>query len=169
MKICIASDHAGFDAKQDLICHLRNTGHAVSDCGTHSDESCDYPDYAAVVARAVSRGDCDRGILICGTGIGMSLVANRFEGVRSAVAHSDYTVEVSRTHNNANVLCLGSRVLSQEQMRRFTEVFLTTEFADARHSRRIDKLMSYDDPDTRAAIPPPAPFQTGACPGEPSD
>ncbi|MFW5798848.1 MAG: ribose 5-phosphate isomerase B [Planctomycetota bacterium] len=153
MKIALGADHAGYDAKQSLLEHLRDAGHEVVDYGTHSHESTDYPLQAARVARSVSAGKVDRGVLVCGTGIGMSITANRFRGVRAAVVHDTFTAEVARSHNDANVLCLGSRVLGQEKMNRLVDIFLSTDFEGGRHARRVELMTSYDDPAQRDRVP----------------
>jgi len=140
MKIALGADHAGFEARQRLLKVLERAGHKVKDFGTFSCQSVDYPDIARKVAEDVSSGKSQRGILICGTGIGMSIVANKFPRVRAAVCHNRYTARISRAHNNSNILCLGGRVLSIEQIVRLTSLWLKTAFQKGRHARRVGKI-----------------------------
>jgi ribose 5-phosphate isomerase B len=140
MRIIIGCDHAAFPAKEELAAFTRELGHEVIDKGTHSTDSCDYGDYAHAVADTVARGAGDFGILVCGTGIGMSLVANRVKGIRAALCHNILTARLSRSHNNANVLCMGARVLGGDLMKEMVREFLNTEFEGGRHARRIGKI-----------------------------
>ncbi len=140
MKIAIGSDHGGFELKQLVIDFLHTMGHEVVDEGCLSTESVDYPDFAARVCELVRSGQCDRGILICGTGIGMSIAANRYRDIRAALCHEPYSAGKSREHNNANVLCLGGRVVGPELALDIVRVWVQTEFAGGRHQRRLDKL-----------------------------
>lgn len=140
MRIAIGSDHAGFALKEMLKKELAAGGHPVVDVGTSSEASCDYPDFAAAVARSVARKECERGILVCGTGIGMSMAANRTAGVRAAVCHGEYAAEMSRRHNDANVLCLGSRILTADLARRIVNLWLATPFEGGRHEGRVRKI-----------------------------
>ncbi len=140
MKICLACDHRGFQAKQKLLVVLREKGHDLIDIGTDSTKSCDYPDMGGQGARIVADGEADVGIIICGTGIGMSINANKVHGIRAALCHDELTAEVSRRHNDANILCLPADLLGEELMRRIVEVWLDTPFDGGRHSRRIKKL-----------------------------
>lgn len=140
MKIAIGSDHAAFEAKNEIIDHLKNSGHEVIDKGTYDKSSCDYPDYAASVSKAVQAGDVQRGILICGTGIGMSIAANRFTNVRAALCYTVELAELSRLHNDANVLCLGARTQSVESMKSIIQPWLTTEWEGDRHAQRLQKI-----------------------------
>jgi len=144
MKLIIGSDHPGFEVKNDLSTFLSEMGHDVLDAGTDSPESCDYPKFAFKVARAVSRGECQAGILICGPGIGMSIAANRMKGIRAALCHSLETAELARQHNDANVLCMGARVLDAGLIREIAALFLKTDFDGGRHQRRLDLI---DDED----------------------
>ncbi|MBI1822251.1 MAG: ribose 5-phosphate isomerase B [Nitrospirae bacterium] len=139
-KVIIGSDHAGFDFKQSVINQLKDQKVEVEDVGTRSKESCDYPDPAMKVAEAVSEGKADRGVLICGSGIGMSIVANKFPGVRAALVHDVETAKLSRRHNNANVLILGERVLNPQRIPEILSAWLDTEFEGGRHQRRLDKI-----------------------------
>ena len=139
-RIAIASDHAGLDLKDKIIKFLQEAGQPVSDLGTHNRDSVDYPDYGIPVARAVSEGKIDRGILICGTGIGMSIVANKFPGVRAALCYDPFTAKVSRLHNDANVLVLGQRVLEEKTALEIVRSWLATGFDGGRHARRLAKI-----------------------------
>jgi ribose 5-phosphate isomerase B len=140
MKIAIGSDHRGFDAKRRLIPMLRQLGHEIIDLGPEGNESVDYPDYAYEVAKAVGDGRVDRGILICGTGIGMCIAANKVKGVRAAPCHDSITVEMSRRHNDANVLCLSADLLGDELIGRIVRIWLETAFEGGRHARRVEKV-----------------------------
>jgi ribose 5-phosphate isomerase B len=145
MKIAIAADHAGFPLKNSLSGWLRERGHVVEDFGTHSAESTDYPDYAAAVANRVASGDADRGVLVCYTGIGMSIAANKVAGIRAAVGMTDEAVRLTRSHNDANVLALGARFIEQADAERLVEIFLATEFEGGdRHKRRIGKIANME-------------------------
>lgn len=140
MKFSIGSDHGGFALKQLVIPFLRERGHEVTDVGSYSIESVDYPDFAELVCDQVRNGAADAGILICGTGIGMSIAANRYRDIRAALCHEAFTARMSREHNNANVLCLGERVIGQEIALDIVREWVSTEFAGGRHQRRLDKL-----------------------------
>jgi len=140
MKIAIAADHAGFVLKEELRHKLMRDGHEVVDFGTDSEESCDYPDFAQSVAREVAQRRCDRGILVCGTGIGMAIAANKVIGVRAAPGQYDEEVRLIREHNDANVLTLGARLVAPEAAAKMVDIFLDTEFLGGRHSRRIAKI-----------------------------
>ncbi len=140
MRFAVGADHAGFVLKERLGARLSALGHQVQDFGTHSEESCDYPDFAQRVARAVAGGEADAGLLICGTGIGMSITANRFRGVRAARCCSVADARLAREHNNANVLCLGGRVLEAALAEQILDAFLSAQFAGGRHARRVAKI-----------------------------
>lgn len=140
MQIAIGSDHRGVAVKSQIIEMLERLGHQVDDVGTHSSESMDYPDVAADVGRKVGSKVADRGILICGTGIGMSIAANKVTGVRAAPCHDELTAEMSRRHNDLNVLCLSADMLGEKLIDRMIEIWLTTEFEAGRHERRISKI-----------------------------
>ena len=144
MKIAIGCDHAGVELKQTIVTLLAGAGHTVDDVGTHSGESVDYPDFASQVAGRVAGGEAERGVLICGTGIGMSMVANKFPGVRAAVVTNAFTAEATRRHNDANVLCLGARVIDPEEGPDLVRIFLATAFEGGRHERRVDKIDAFD-------------------------
>jgi ribose 5-phosphate isomerase B len=140
MRIAVGSDHRGFVIKQKIIELLRRLEHEVIDAGPVTQESVDYPDVASVVAQKVSAHEVDRGILICGTGIGMSIAANKFRGVRAAPCHDDLTAEMSRRHNDLNVLCLSADMLGERLIDRMVEIWIKTEFEGGRHARRIEKI-----------------------------
>ena len=140
MRIAIASDHAGFELKERLKEYLQELGHECKDFGTHSNESVDYPDYALKVAESVAKSECERGILVCGSGIGMSITANKVPGIRAALCYDKKTAKLSREHNNANVLSLGARLIDEKTTREIIQVWLTTDFAGGRHLRRVNKI-----------------------------
>jgi ribose 5-phosphate isomerase B len=144
MKIAIASDHRGYEPKRKLIPFLTKLGHEATDFGCESSTTCDYPDFAIPAARAVLSGQCDVGILLDGSGIGMSVTANKLPGIRAALVHEEVTARRSREHNHCNVLCLGTDLLSEEQIRKITEIFLETQFGDGRYVRRVEKLKSFE-------------------------
>src|SRR5690349_8633159 len=140
MKIAVACDHRSYEPKRRLLPVLKKLGHEIVDFGCDGTAAVDYPDYAAPAARAVSGGSCDVGILMDGSGIGMSVTANKINGVRAALVHDEVTARRAREHNHCNVLCLGTDLLSEEQIRNIVQIFLTTEFGDGRHLRRVQKL-----------------------------
>ncbi|HXZ35090.1 MAG TPA: ribose 5-phosphate isomerase B, partial [Thermodesulfobacteriota bacterium] len=140
MKIALGSDHAGFELKEDLRSFLAERQVEVLDLGAFGEAPVDYPDVAIKVAGKVSRGEVERGLLICGTGIGMSIVANRFAGVRAALCHDPYTARISREHNDANLLALGGRLIGKGLAREILKVWLETEFQGGRHQKRLDKI-----------------------------
>lgn len=140
MKIAVASDHRGVDMKARILEVVRGLGHEALDYGPDGTESVDYPDFAARVAGDVSRGTVDRGVLICGTGIGMCICANKFDGVRAAPVHDDLTAELSRRHNDSNVLCLSADLLGLGSLERVIEIWVRTEFDAGRHARRLEKI-----------------------------
>ncbi len=140
MKIAIASDHAGFALKEHLKKTLSRLSHEAIDCGTDSTESVDYPDYAARAARVLSGGECERAVLVCGSGIGMSIAANRFPGVRAALCRSVEDAEVSRRHNDSNILALGERFTQAKEAEQILHAWLNTPFEGGRHSRRVEKM-----------------------------
>lgn len=140
MKIAIGSDHAGFEVKKELIDFLRDKGHQVVDFGTNSTASCDYPDIAYPLAKSVVSGENERGILICGTGVGIGIVANKVNGIRCALCANSEVAKLCRMHNNANVISMGARVISVDEMKAIITSFLTTEFEGGRHQARIDKI-----------------------------
>lgn len=140
MKIAVASDHRGLAVKERVLRQLADLGQEGIDLGPNSAESVDYPDYAAKVANSVAKNEAERGILICGSGIGMCIAANRFTGVRAALCHDDFTAEMSRRHNDANVMCLSADLLSEQLISRMVEVWLKTQFEGGRHARRLEKI-----------------------------
>lgn len=140
MRIAVGSDHRGFEVKKRLVDLLVRLGHEVIDDGTMTSESCDYPDIAQSVSEKVSRGQVDRAILVCGTGIGMSITANKFPGVRAAICNDPVTAEISRRHNDLNVLCLAGDLLGQRTIDRLIEIWLDTRFEGGRHARRLEKI-----------------------------
>ena len=140
MRVAIGSDHRGYHLKEQIIAMLRTKGHEVEDAGPSATESVDYPDFAALVAKMVSQGAVDRGILICGTGIGMAIAANKFPGVRAAPCSDEVTAEISRRHNNLNVLCLSADMLSPRTVERMVDVWVSTPFEGGRHERRVEKI-----------------------------
>jgi ribose 5-phosphate isomerase B len=141
VKLAIGADHGGVELKQEIVKFLQSIKNIdISDFGTTTKESVDYPDYGRTVSEAVSKGTVDRGILICGTGIGMSIVANRFPRVRAALCHDNFTARMSRLHNDANVLVMGERVIGRGVALDIVKVWLETEFEGSRHQRRLDKI-----------------------------
>ena len=144
MKIAIGSDHRGYDVKRRVVPFLQGLGHEVFDLGTDKSESVDYPDFAFEVAKAVSEGRAERGILIDGTGIGMCIAANKVRNVRAAPCHDSITAEMSRRHNNANVMCLSADLLGDELIDRMVRIWLETEFEGGRHARRVDKISRFE-------------------------
>lgn len=140
MKIAIASDHRGYDAKKKIIPMLKRAGHEVQDFGCDSPASCDYVDFAAPAARSVARGENEVGILLEGSGIGMSVTANKIHGVRAALIHDEITARRSREHHHCNVLCLGCELLGEEQIRSIVEIFLAATFQEGRHVARVAKV-----------------------------
>ena len=142
--IAIASDHGGFALKQELIAQLKKDGIAFEDLGTYTEESCDYPYYAEKLGRAVAAGTYEKGILVCGTGIGMCMAANKIRGVRCALCSDCFSAEMTRRHNDANVLAMGGRVLGVELAKRIMDIFLSTPFDGGRHQRRVDQMMALE-------------------------
>ena len=138
--IALGCDHGGFALKEAIKSHLDERGVAYEDFGTHTGDSVDYPRYACMVARAVARGACERGILCCGTGIGISIAANKVAGARAAVCHNALTAEMTRRHNDANILCLGGRILETKEALAMVDVFIETPFDGGRHSKRIEQI-----------------------------
>jgi ribose 5-phosphate isomerase B len=145
MKIAIGSDHRGFEVKKRISALVQHMGHEVLDVGATGSESVDYPDFAIAVGRAVSERRVDRGILICGTGIGMCIAANKVHGVRAAPCHDSITAEMSRRHNDANVLCLSADLLGDELISRMLHIWLETEFEGGRHARRVEKITRFEE------------------------
>jgi ribose 5-phosphate isomerase B len=144
MRIAIGSDHRGVVARQRLVGLLERLGHEVIDCGSHGEEAVDYPDIAADVARRVGEESVDRGILLCCTGVGMAIAANKVPGVRAATCHDEVTAEMSRRHNDLNVLCLSAEMLGQELQDKMIETWLATPFEGGRHARRVAKIKALE-------------------------
>ncbi len=144
MRLAIASDHRGFNVKQHLVSCLQKMGHEVLDMGPETGDSVDYTDFALRVGEAVGAGRVDRGILICGTGVGMCIAANKVLGVRAAPCYDLVTTEMSRRHNDSNILCLSADLLSGDLIERMARVWLETEFEGGRHARRVDKIKRYE-------------------------
>ena len=145
MKIAIASDHRGVRVKGQILAQIEELGHEGLDYGPIDTLSVDYPDYAFKVAEAVSSAQVDRGILICGTGMGMCIAANKFCGIRAVTCHDDVTAEYSRRHNNANIMCLSADMLGDRLLGRIVEIWLRTEFEGGRHQRRLDKILEREE------------------------
>lgn len=145
MKFAVGSDHGGLELKQAVCEMLMQRGLEVTDFGTFSDDSVDYPDFGAKVAHAVSTGEAERGILVCGTGIGMSIIANKFPGIRAALVHDEFTAQMSKEHNNANILVMGGRILSVEQGVKLAKIWLDTEFEGGRHQNRLLKIAAAEE------------------------
>lgn len=138
--LAIGCDHGGYRLKTAVINYLKDKGIEFRDFGTDSEESVDYAPIAANVGHSIIKGECDRGVLICGTGIGMSLAANKISGIRAAVCSDEYSCEFTRRHNDSNILCMGGRVIDENKAVKLTEIFLNTEFEGGRHQRRIDQI-----------------------------
>lgn len=145
MKIAIGSDHGGYALKEQIRRWVAELGHEVDDLGCDSADSVDYPVYAIAVARKVASGAADLGILVCGTGLGMSMAANKVKGVRAAVCNDLYCAEHARAHNDANVMTIGARVVNNTDARQIVEVFLNTKFEGGRHARRVDQIMAIEE------------------------
>lgn len=144
MNVALSCDHRGFHAKEHIKAFLKGAGHTVMDFGCDSPASCDYPDTAITGAKSVASGETDRGIFFCGTGIGMSITANKVNGIRAALCHDELTAQFSRRHNNANVLCLPADLLGEELIRRVVDVWLRTEYEGGRHDRRLEKITDFE-------------------------
>lgn len=144
-KIAIACDHGGYELKKDIIKHLEARGFDICDFGCDSTQSVDYPDYALPASQAVAKGECDLGILICGTGIGMSLCANKVKGIRAACCSDTFSARMTRMHNNSNILCFGARVVGLGLATDMVDLFLDTEFEGERHNKRIEKMMAIEN------------------------
>jgi len=145
MRIAVGSDHRGVKLRGKIVEMLHHLGIEVVDVGVDNVESCDYPDIAAAVAQRVSEGEVDRGILVCGTGLGMAIAANKFPGVRAAPCHDFVTAELSRRHNDLNVLCLSGDILGERLVDRLVEIWLNTEFEGGRHERRVEKIRALEN------------------------
>jgi ribose 5-phosphate isomerase B len=144
MKIGLACDHGGFEIKEEIKAFLKSLGVEPIDMGTFNENSVDYPDFGVLVAEKVSRGELEKGILICGTGIGMSIVANKFRGVRAALVNDLYSAQFSRAHTDANILVIGGRIVGKELAKEIVKVWLETPFAGGRHKRRLEKIKALE-------------------------
>ena len=145
MKLAIGSDHGGFRLKEAIKTYLLVHDYEVTDFGTESEDSCEYPDFALPVAEAVAKGEYDRGILICGTGIGIGIVANKVKGVRAALCHDTFSAEACRNHNDANILTMGERIVGEGLALKIVETFLNSDFEGGRHQRRVDKIKALEE------------------------
>ena len=145
MKVAVANDHRGLEAKEQIKAIIEELGHECIDFGTNNEGPVDYPDLAYTAATAVSKKEVDMAILICGTGIGMCIAANKVHGVRAALCYDELNARISRQHNNANVLCLSGDLLGSQVLRKIVEVWLTTEFAGGRHQRRVNKITAIEE------------------------
>ena len=145
MKISMASDHGGFHLKEDVKAWLTEQGHEILDCGCYNTDSCDYPDFGEAAARAVAEGKCEKGIVICTTGIGISISANKVKGVRCALCSEPWSAEMTRRHNDSNMLAMGAGVVGPNLARQIVTAFLTHEFEGGRHQRRVDKMMAIEN------------------------
>ena len=145
MKIAVANDHGGLELKKALLKYLEEKGYVVKDFGTYTSDSCDYPDFALPAAEAVAAGEFDRGIVICSTGIGISIVANKVPGIRCAHCHDTYSAKYTRLHNDANMLAFGQKIIGEGLMLEIVETFLNTGFEGGRHQRRIDKITAIEE------------------------
>ena len=143
--IAIGSDHGGYALKKEIMKHLDEKGIVYKDFGTYTEDSCDYPVYGEMVGKAVVSGECESGIIICGTGIGISIAANKIHGVRAALCHDCYSAEFTRRHNNANVLALGGRVIGGGHALKIVDIFLNTDFEGGRHARRVDLITKIEE------------------------
>lgn len=144
MKIAIACDHGGYALKEAVKAHLTEKGYEAVDFGTNSTESCDYPDFAAPAAKAVAAGECEKGIVICTTGIGVSIVANKVKGIRCALCSDPLSAEMTRRHNDTNMLAMGAGITGQNLAMDIVDIWLATEFEGGRHQRRVDKIMALE-------------------------
>ncbi len=145
MKIALASDHAGYELKKGIADYLAQKGIQHQDLGCGPEERVDYVDYADKAARMIVSGDCDSAILLCGTGLGMAIVANKYNGVRATPCSDEYTAEVSRSHNDSNCLTLGGRIIPQDEALSIVQIWLETEFEKGRHQKRIDKILAIEE------------------------
>jgi len=153
MKLAVACDHRGYEAKRRLLPLLKKLGHDLEDFGCDGTAAVDYPDHAAPAARAVADGRCDTAILMDGSGIGMSVAANKVRGVRAALVHDEVTARRAREHNHCNVLCLGTDLLSEDQIRQIVEIFLSTPYGDGRHARRVQKVKLLEEEERNRTAP----------------
>jgi ribose 5-phosphate isomerase B len=144
MKVALGSDHGGFELKEGIKKHLNRKGIEFVDYGTFNNESVDYPDYGRITAEAIMKGECDRGIVVCGTGIGISLAANKVKGIRCALVSEEYSARMAKAHNNANMIAMGGRVVGEGIATGVVDAWLETEFEGGRHERRVEKIMDIE-------------------------
>lgn len=144
MKVAVGSDHRGFESKEMIKTIITQLGHEVVDFGTADNSPVDYPDMAYIAAKAVANGEADRAVLACGTGIGMSIAANKIAGIRAALCHDELSAQISRDHNDANVLCISGDLIGEVLLRKIVEVWLSTEFSGGRHKRRVNKIAAIE-------------------------
>ena len=144
MKIAVACDHGGYRLKNVLMEEMVKQGYEVIDFGTYSEESCDYPDFAAKAAKAVASGDCDKGVVVCGTGIGVSITANKVKGIRCALVHDVFSAKATRAHNDTNMLAMGQRVIGEGLALEILNAWLSTDYEGGRHDARIEKMMKLE-------------------------
>ena len=145
MKIAVACDHGGFRLKNVLIEEMKKLGYEVKDYGTYSEDSCDYPDYASQAAKAVASGECEKGVVVCGTGIGVSITANKVKGIRCALVHDVFSAKATRAHNDTNMLAMGQRVIGEGLALEILHAWLETEYEGGRHDKRIEKMMALEN------------------------
>ena len=145
MKIAIGSDHAGYEAKMQIIPYLEELGYEVKDFGTNSLDSCDYPEFGYKVAKAVQSGECDKGVVICSTGIGISISANKVKGIRCSLCTNEFTAEMTRRHNDSNVLAMGAKVVSLDEMKKIVKIYFSTDFDGGRHATRVEKITKIEN------------------------
>ncbi len=144
MKIALANDHGGLQLKEAIKKHLEAAGYQIEDYGTHTSDSVDYPDYAGLAAKAVASGECQKGIIVCGTGIGVSIVANKVKSIRCALCHDVFSARATREHNDSNMLALGQRVVGEGLALSIVDTWLTTDYEGGRHDLRVEKMMAYE-------------------------
>ena len=145
MRLAMGCDHGGFAMKEELKAYLTGLGHEVKDCGCYSADSCDYPEFGEAAARAVAEGECEKGIVVCTTGIGISIAANKVKGIRCAHCPDVMSAEMTRRHNDANVIAIGAGMVGMNVAKRMVDVFLSTEFEGGRHQRRVDRMMEIEN------------------------
>ncbi|MBS4536453.1 ribose 5-phosphate isomerase B [Clostridium sp. D2Q-14] len=145
MKIAVGSDHGGLELKEEIRKHLEDKGIPIKDFGTYSEDSVDYPDFGKKVSEAVAKGEYDKGIVVCGTGIGISIACNKVKGIRCALCSDTYSAKMASMHNNANVIALGGRVLGKDLAKEIVDSFLKAEFEGGRHERRVDKIIDIEN------------------------
>jgi ribose 5-phosphate isomerase B len=145
MKLAIGSDHAGYEMKEEIKKYLEEKGYEVKDYGTNSTESCDYPEFGEKVGRAVASGECEEGVLVCGTGIGISLAANKVKGIRAAVCSEPVSARLAKQHNNANIIAFGARIVGMEEAKGIVDAFLSAEFLGGRHEKRVNMISDIEN------------------------